>query len=347
MSDKGDKKSLYRKTLKIMEQNMKNFLDQVEDTSPEPKFVADFDFHDFWTDVRKISEKLCFEANKLSISWLSPPLPSNSDLASMGSCLELACVSLIAAYHSFPSDAGLAIRVALKDSVKRLLESCHCFIKTMSETLGRKFSSNNHPILQSFGQLSNSCETVKKLPTNNKAICSIKLLSQYDILKDALSEIEGVKSDTFLDDFGDSVEQWTETDHNIINPSLGMIKTSIVLVKKTSDTIRKSGMETTSSQFLDYDKILERIKNFSALVDDLALTLYPPLNWNECKQSNQVLKDALEEGLNCLADLHFMQSEDANKWREFIGKAVIHNFSEIQRVFITKGMAEIKVGDDN
>ena len=49
---------------------------------------------------------------------------------------------------------------------------------------------------------------------------------------------------------------------------------------------------------------------------------------------------------NCLADLHFMQSEDANKWCEFIGKAVIHNFSEIQRVFINKGMAEIKVGDD-
>ena len=163
MSDKGDKKSLYRKTLKIMEQNMKNFLDQVEDTSPEPKFVADFDFHDFWTDVRKISEKLCFEANKLSISWLSPPLPSNSDLASMGSCLELACVSLIAAYHSFPSNAGLAIRVALKDEVKSLLESCHCFIKNMSETLGQQLSSDNHPILQSFGQLSNRCEKTGKI----------------------------------------------------------------------------------------------------------------------------------------------------------------------------------------
>ena len=81
-------------------------------------------------------------------------------------------------------------------------------------------------------------------------------------------------------------------------------------------------------------------------MDDLALTLYPQLNWNDCKQSNQVLKDALEEGLYCLADLHFMQSEVANKWCEFMGKADIHNFSEIQRVFITKGMAEIKVGDD-
>ena len=59
MSEKRDKKSPYRKTLKKMEQNMKDFRNQVEDTSFELTFAAEFDFHYFWIDVRKISEKLC------------------------------------------------------------------------------------------------------------------------------------------------------------------------------------------------------------------------------------------------------------------------------------------------
>ena len=31
------------------------------------------------------------------------------------------------------------------------------------------------------------------------------------------------------------------------------------------------------------------------------------------------------------------------EWKEFVGKAIVHNFSEIQRVFITNGLAEMKV----
>ena len=81
----------------------------------------------------------------------------------------------------------------------------------------------------------------------------------------------------------------------------------------------------------------------SSLVDDLALTLYPPIDWSECKQANESLKDYLESCLQKLSQLHFMKLEDSIKWKEFVGKAIVHNFSEIQRVFITNGLAEMKV----
>jgi len=340
-----DKKSLYKKTFKTMEQNIKNFIEQMNDTSPEPKFVEGFDFKDFWADLNKISDKLVFEANKLSISWLNPPAPSCNDLASMGSCLELACVALIAAYHSFPSDAGQAVRIAMKEALQSVFEACQNFVKTLSETLGKKFSANSHPILQSFGVIMSKCENIKNLPKSNRTACLSLMQDQYDILKDALNELEEVKNDAFVDDFGDSVEQWTDNDHQIINPSIGMMKTSVALVKKTSVTVKKSGLEATGEQLQEYDVVLEKINKLSALVDDLALSLYPPLNWAECKQANQTLKDSLEESLLCLASLHFMQSDDAVKWREFVSKAVLHNFSEIQRVFVTQGMAEIKVSE--
>merc|ERR1719430_475845 len=253
----------------------------------------------------------------------------------MGSCLELACVAILAAYHSFPTDAGVAVTTSLKEAIKTIFDSCLRLVKTLNETLGKKFSSNSHPILQSFGQVTSKCENIKKIPKNNRLACVGLIKDQYDILKDALSELEEVKNDDFVDDFGDSVEQWTENDHQLINPSIGLIKTSIVLVKKSCDTVKKSGLEETSAQLLEFDTILEKIGKLSALVDDLALSLYPPLNWTECKEANQILKMSLEEVLVCLSSLHFMQSEEALKWREFVGKAVVHNFSEIQRVFIT------------
>ena len=77
--------------------------------------------------------------------------------------------------------------------------------------------------------------------------------------------------------------------------------------------------------------------------DDSALSLYPPLDWSECKEKNEILKSCLEGSL--AAEFHFMKSEESIKWKDFVSKAVLHNFSEIQRVFITAGLAEMKVAD--
>ena len=80
-------------------------------------------------------------------------------------------------------------------------------------------------------------------------------------------------------------------------------------------------------------------------MDDLALSLYPPVNWSESKANANQLKQELELCLSHLRPLHFMTSEEAAAWAEFIGRAVTHNFSEIQRVFVTKGLAQIRVTD--
>ena len=81
-------------------------------------------------------------------------------------------------------------------------------------------------------------------------------------------------------------------------------------------------------------------------MDDLALSLYPPINWSESKGHANQLKQELELCLSHLRPLHFMtSSEESAAWSEFIGRAVTHNFSEIQRVFVTRGLAEIRVTD--
>ena len=63
-----------------------------------------------WSDLGKIADKLCFEANKLSLAWVSPPQPPVSDMVAMGSSLESVAVTLMAASTTFPPAAGKLVR---------------------------------------------------------------------------------------------------------------------------------------------------------------------------------------------------------------------------------------------
>lgn len=326
-----------------MEQNIKNFLEQIDAQLPEERTLQNYDADVYWSEVTKVCDKLSFEANKLSLSWLSPPLPANNDLVQMGALLELACVALLAAWHQWPVDAGAKIRNVLRDNVRAVLESCVNFVRTLSETGGHTYQSNSHPVLQSFADLSSKCDVIKVMPRSNRTICIEKLKQDLGLLKDALSELEEVNSEEFGLDEEEESEQYSEKDSQILNPSKGLIKTSIVLVKKTTDTIKKSGLENTSEVLLEYDTVLNIFTKMSPNVDDLALTLYPPIDWSECKQMNESLKTYLEVCLESISKLHFMTSDESIKWKDFVGKAVIHNFAEVQRVLITNGMAEIKL----
>ena len=343
MTEGADKKSDYKRIFKTMDQNIRNFSEQIDAALPEEKKVESFDAASYWLEVARVCDKLSFEANKLSLSWLSPPAPASRDLLQMGACLELACVALLAAYHNFPTDAGTNIREVFRQRLGAVFTSCLAFIKTLATTLGKKFPSNSHPILQSFGDVSNSCDLVKNMPRSNRLLAAERLNGELGLLKDALSELEEVNNEDFMEDFGEEAEQYTERDHQILNPSKGLIKTSIVLLKKTVTTIQKSGEDSTAQSLQEYDETISIYSKMSSVVDDLALTLYPPIDWTECKKTNESLKEYLEDCLKKVSNFHFMKSEDAVKWKDFVGKAILHNFSEIQRVFISNGLAEMKI----
>jgi len=298
-----------------------------------------------WSDLCKISDKLCFEANKLSLAWVSPPQPPVSDMVAMGGSLESVAVTLMAASSAFPLAAGTLVRDQLLVAVRSVLDASKDLVRGLGETLGKKYPSGTHPVLQCFGKVVEKCETLKILPKSNKKAAILAMRDELGILKDALGELEEARSNGFMENFDDEEgleEQWKEDDLMVLNPSLGMIKTTVALVKKTIVTVEKFGVEE-GEEVAEFDKLMPRIAAFSPLVDDLALSLYPPINWSESKANANQLKQELELCLSHLRPLHFMASEEAAAWAEFIGRAVTHNFSEIQRVFVTRGLAEIRV----
>ena len=108
------------------------------------------------------------------------------------------------------------------------------------------------------------CETLKSLPKSNKKAAILAMRDELGILKDALGELEEARSNGFMESFDDEEgleEQWKEDDLLVLNPSLGLIKTAVALVKKTIVTVEKFGQEE-GENVTEFDRLTSRIAAF-------------------------------------------------------------------------------------
>jgi len=336
----GDKISDYKKTFNLFHENLKNFLSQVNIPEAENSTNADFNADAYWENNINIAKKLGFEANKVTIMWINSPVPANKDMVAVCSALEIACLALLNSYHSYPVSEGRLVKSNLKNAILDILENCSSFSSVLLNSIGSKYTNDNHPLVVICGVVMKHCEVIPQLPRDNRTACAETLKAEANVIKDALREIEEARtSDGFMDEFMECDESWSEADKEILNPLLGMIKTSGALVKKCMDCVKKQ--TTTFEDSSVFDVIVEKFSRISPGVDDLALTVYPPLNWEDAKQQAWKLKQILEENLEYLSTV--LLEEESVAWLQFIKKAVAHNAAEIQRVFILHGLAELSL----
>ena len=142
-------KQKYKQTFQTMATNLKSFSDQVKQTEAE-HVVASGNIYDattYWEDICKISQKLGFEANKITIMWTNKPVPSPDDMVAVCSALELACVSLLNVFYSFPVSEGQTVLRILKSTVTDILESCVSFSTVLQSSVGVTYSEQHrHPL---------------------------------------------------------------------------------------------------------------------------------------------------------------------------------------------------------
>ena len=153
--------------------------------------------------------------------------------------------------------------MALTDAVqvRSMLEASKDLVRALIETLGKKYSSGTHPVLQSFGKVVEKCDTLNALPKSNKKAATLSLKDELGLLKDALGELEEARSNGFMESFEEEEgfeEQWKEDDSLILNPSLGLIKTAVAMVKKTIVTVDKHGIEE-GEEVAEFDTLVPRI----------------------------------------------------------------------------------------
>ena len=78
------------------------------------------------------------------------------------------------------------------------------------------------------------------------------------------------------------------------------------------------------------DEILEISMKVSPAVDDLSLTLYPPLSASDIETNSQSLINLCRKMLDSLKNVHFVESSDLEQWGQFLTKALDHNQSKLE-----------------
>jgi len=331
-------KEKYGEIFKILEGNVNNFLEQMNIPESEEKRITDFEKDKYWANLIKIGDKLGFESNKITIMWTNDPPPSAKDMHAVCAALELACVALLNCHHSFPSSQGRTIKTILESSIKLILQSVVKFVSVLTQSVGHKYSKENHPLIAECGALMSHCDSLKQMPSDNETAVAAKLLDNANLIKDALRELEEAKnSDSFMEDF-ECEDTWSDNDLQFMNPLLGLIKTSGALNKKTQLAVKNYKKEDKTK----LDSLPTLFSRFPELVDDLALSLYPPVDWELSKKEAWKLKELLED---VILNLEAIFGEEEQSWIKFVDKAVKHNIAEIHRIYIQHGMASLQLTD--
>jgi hypothetical protein len=225
-------------------------------------------------------------------------------------------------------------------------------------------------------------QSIKELPKNNYVACSKFILIQLRLISDAISELdearelvssEEVKSD--IDEFEmDEFElNWSEADVRVLGPATGLLKTVKNLVKKIGQTAKEIGAncnDADDSLLQDKNNDLDRLCDICAKAspasDDLAATLYPPIEPLEVNNaasclitiSNELLHDGLllsvlqlpvkftgANALNVRDQCEKGSNGNVSNWAEFLEKALKHNEDQLNLRLAERGLNILDVED--
>ena len=216
-------------------------------------------------------------------------------------------------------------------------------------------------------------KSFKELPVNNFIASSKFILTQLRLISDAISELdearelvssEEVKTD--IDDFEmDEFDlNWSETDLKILGPATGLLKTVKNLVKKIGQTAKEIGtqlQDNNDSTILqdknnDLDQLCDVCAKLSPASDDLAATLYPPIDPMEvstaAKSLISISKHLLDDNLLTTVlqkpvknKMENGQNEAVQNWSQFLSNALKHNEDQLNMKLAERGIDNLKVDE--
>ncbi|XP_048188621.1 cyclin-D1-binding protein 1 [Perognathus longimembris pacificus] len=274
----------------------------------------------FWGRLHEAAAKVSGEATALTTavrSRLPAPAPSPSPQETQRICEQVhaAMKAIVEVYCSLPKDQGIILRKLVRNSVLDIMDGMTQLVEVLLTTLVQSPENND---LISCNSVWVACEQVPRIPRDNKAAAFLMLTKSVDFVKDAYEEMEqaieecdpyrGLLNDCEEDNSNNHSNEngtlalpsnrdsyWSEEDRELILPCLALVRTSKVCLKKIRLLVAKNGKKDQVAQL---DDIVDICDEISPSVDDLALSIYPPVCQLTvrlgCAKLASVLKKALE-----------------------------------------------------
>uniref|UniRef100_A0A7N6BE21 Cyclin D-type binding-protein 1 n=1 Tax=Anabas testudineus TaxID=64144 RepID=A0A7N6BE21_ANATE len=249
-----------------------------------------FNLSNFWDTLNQAVKAVSQEATKLSLAFSKPPLPSQQDGEKLSESTLKSVLTLSTVYYWLPKSQGVTLRRQVRDATVEVLEGVTQLVEVILSTPLQSLSQEQ---LTSTGSVWSACDQFAQLPRDNKAAVLVALLAQIGVVKDAIEEIEQALAEVqdpfsdVLDDDQDGDEPrgnqdtyWSEKDRRVIGPCQGLMKASAACLRKLTSAVKTNGDVSTPQNVAQLDDLADITCEISPGVDDLALCLYPPMDYS-------------------------------------------------------------------
>ncbi|KAM4583415.1 cyclin-D1-binding protein 1 homolog [Fundulus diaphanus] len=296
-----------------------------------------FNLSNFWDTLNQAVKAVSQEATKLTLAFSRPPLPSLQDGEKLSESMLKSILTLSTVYYWLPKSQGVTLRRQVRDATVEVLEGVAQLLEVI---LGSPLGSLTQEQLTSTGGVWSACDQFAQLPKENKGALLVVLSSQTGVVKDAIEEMEQALSeaqDPFNDVLDDDQDEdnrrgnqdtyWSERDRQVISPCRGLMKAAAACMRKLASAVKANGDVAGPQNVAQLDDLADISREISPSVDDLALCLYPPMDYSGVENNVSKLAALLKRFLEIIRSSHVC-GESELTWVQFLEGAVDHNLQK-------------------
>lgn len=300
----------------------------------------------FWRRLNEAAVQVSGEATILTTLFSRLPLPSPQETQRICEHIYVAIKEIIAIYYSLPKDEGITLRKLVRNATLDIVDG----MAQLLEVLTSPSHSTENSDLISCNSVSVACQQVPEIPKDNKAAALLMLTKSVELVKDAHEEMEQAveecdpyygllndsedNSDSHNDEDGvlglpsNRDSYWSQEDQELITPCLALVRASRASLKKIRALVAENGKKEQVSQL---DDIVDISDEISPSVDDLVLSIYPPVCHLTVQISSAKLVSVLIKALEITKTSHVTpQPEDS--WIPLLMSAVDHCMSRVKEL---------------
>lgn len=309
--------------------------------------TKEFDQEAFWRRLNEAAVTVSREATTLTVAFSRLPLPSPQETQRFCEQVRAAIKAIIAVYYLFPKDQGITLRKLVRSATLDIVDD----MAQLVEALYINPAQSNPENLIPYNSVWDACQHIPQIPKDNKAAALSVLTKSVDLVKDAHEEMEqaveecdpycGLLNDIEEDTSDNHVDEedilgcpnnrdsyWSEGDQELIIPCLALARASKACLKKIRLSVAENGKKDQVAQL---DDIVDISDEISPSVDDLALSIYPPVCPLTVRINSAKLVSVLKKALEITKASHVTpQPEDS--WIPLLINAVDHCMNRIKEL---------------
>ncbi|XP_001156810.1 cyclin-D1-binding protein 1 isoform X1 [Pan troglodytes] len=262
--------------------------------------------------------------------------------------VHAAIKTFIAVYYLLPKDQGITLRKLVRGATLDIVDGMAQLMEVLSVTPTQSPENND---LISYNSVWVACQQMPQIPRDNKAAALLMLTKNVDFVKDAHEEMEqaveecdpysGLLNDTEENNSDNHNHEddvlgfpsnqdlyWSEDDQELIIPCLALVRASKACLKKIRMLVAENGKKDQVAQL---DDIVDISDEISPSVDDLALSIYPPMCHLTVRINSAKLVSVLKKALEITKASHVTpQPEDS--WIPLLINAIDHCLNRIKEL---------------